>query len=109
MENEISRDKFREKGTKIMEPRTKDLTDEAKNVGRQAKDIATDAAEDLATRASRAKAAAIESARAAYQVAQDKARAGAKATDEAIRGNPYSSLGIAFGAGILLGFLIRRK
>jgi len=92
-----------------MESRTKDLTDEVKNMGRQAKDIATDAAEDLTSRASRAKAAAIESARAAYQVAQERARAGARATDHAIRENPYTSLGIALGVGVLLGFLLKRK
>jgi ElaB/YqjD/DUF883 family membrane-anchored ribosome-binding protein len=92
-----------------MESRTKDLTDEVKSMGRQAKDVASDAAEDFSSRASRAKAAAMESARAAYQIAQEKAKAGATATDHAIRENPYASLGIAFGAGILLGFLLKRK
>jgi len=92
-----------------MEPRTKDLTEEARNVGRQAKDIATEAAEDLSNRARSAKAAAMESAKAVYQMAQSKAIAGAKATDQAIRGNPYAALGVAFGAGLLLGFLIKRK
>ncbi|MEO5802898.1 MAG: hypothetical protein ABIR24_05160 [Verrucomicrobiota bacterium] len=92
-----------------MESRTKDLTEEAKNVGRHAKDIATDAVEDLTERAKSAKTAAMDSAMAAYRLAQGKAIAGAKATDQAIRGNPYASLGIAFGAGLLLGFLIKRK
>ena len=92
-----------------MEARTKDLTENVKEMGREAKEMASDSAEDFATRARHAKAAAMDSARAAYQTAQVKARAGAKATDEAIRGNPYSALGIALGAGFLLGFLIRRK
>lgn len=92
-----------------MESRTKDLTEEMQNAGRQAKDAASDVAEDLASRTRKARAAAMESARAAYDVARSKAQAGAKATDQAIRGNPYSSLGIAFGAGLLLGFLIKRK
>jgi ElaB/YqjD/DUF883 family membrane-anchored ribosome-binding protein len=36
---------------------------------------------------------------------RDKAIAGAKATDESIRRNPYPSMGIVFGLGILLGLL----
>lgn len=89
-----------------MEPR---LSEDIKNAGRQVKEMATDGADDLASRAKNARTAAIESAKAAYQLAQTKARAGAKATDEAIRGHPYTSLGIAFGAGLLIGFLIKRK
>ena len=92
-----------------MEPRTKDLTEDAKNAGRQVKEMASETVDDLATRVKNAKAAAMESARAAYQVAQEKTRAGAKATDHAIRESPYYSLGIAFGAGLLLGFLLKRK
>jgi len=43
--------------------------------------------------------------------ARIKARAveGAKATDKAIRENPYQALGIAFGVGALLGFLLSRR
>ena len=41
--------------------------------------------------------AAYQKAQAAYEYAQEKAVAGAKATDEAIRENPYKALGIAFG------------
>ena len=36
---------------------------------------------------------------------KDKAVAGARATDESIRRNPYPSMGIVFGVGILLGIL----
>jgi ElaB/YqjD/DUF883 family membrane-anchored ribosome-binding protein len=36
---------------------------------------------------------------------KEKAVAGAKATDESIRRNPYPSMGIVFGLGILLGIL----
>lgn len=74
-----------------MESRTKELVGEAKS-------MAGEAAENWSNRT-----------KAAYQAAQDKAISGAKATDRAIRANPYSSLGIAFGAGLLLGVLIKRK
>ena len=39
---------------------------------------------------------------------QDGAVRSAKATDKAIRENPYQSLGIAFGVGLLLGCLCKR-
>lgn len=92
-----------------MEQRAKDLTNEAKNLGREVKDIAEETAQDWSNRTKAAGAAAMETARVAYQAAQSKALQGAKATDHAIRANPYASLGIAFGAGLLLGFLIKRK
>jgi ElaB/YqjD/DUF883 family membrane-anchored ribosome-binding protein len=40
---------------------------------------------------------------------KDKALMSARATDSVIRGNPYSALGIAFGLGILFGFLCKRR
>lgn len=55
----------------------------------------------------------LESARdqltAAYGQARKKVVAGAKYTDETIRANPYQSLAIALGVGVLLGALIRRS
>lgn len=41
--------------------------------------------------------------------ARDKAVAGAKCTDQAIRANPYQSLAIAAGTGLLLGLLLGRR
>ena len=52
---------------------------------------------------------AIESAKATYHRLEEKTVAGAKATDKAIRAHPYESLGIAFGMGLLVGFLVGRK
>jgi ElaB/YqjD/DUF883 family membrane-anchored ribosome-binding protein len=40
---------------------------------------------------------------------RDKAVAGAKATDEAVREHPYQAIGIALGVGALLGFLVARR
>ncbi|HLP77775.1 MAG TPA: DUF883 family protein [Candidatus Paceibacterota bacterium] len=53
--------------------------------------------------------AAIESAKETYHRLEEKAVAGAKATDKVIRTHPYESLGVALGVGVLLGYLIRRK
>ena len=92
-----------------METRAKDLTNEAKNMGREAKEVIRDTAEDWAEQAKAAGTAAYQKAQAAYQFAQSKAAASAKATDEAIRENPYKALGVAFGVGLLIGFLAKRK
>lgn len=53
--------------------------------------------------------AALESAKEIAANVRDKAVAGAKATDEAIREHPYKAVGIALGAGALIGFLIARR
>jgi ElaB/YqjD/DUF883 family membrane-anchored ribosome-binding protein len=54
-------------------------------------------------------AAAIESAKATCQRLEEKTVAAAKATDRTIREHPYESVGIAFGIGLLVGMLARRK
>ena len=37
------------------------------------------------------------------------ARTGAKRADAVIRDHPYESIGVAFGIGLLVGVLVRRK
>ena len=44
-----------------------------------------------------------------YSGARQRVVAGAKCTDEAIRANPYQSLAIALGAGLLVGVLLGRR
>ena len=45
----------------------------------------------------------------AYTGARKKVIAGAKYTDETIRANPYQSLAIAAGIGLLVGVLLGRR
>lgn len=40
---------------------------------------------------------------------KQQALSGARATDRVIRRYPYQSMGVAFGLGILLGVLLRRR
>ena len=54
-------------------------------------------------------ASALEAAQETYAQAQKNAVAGAKATDKLIRDHPYHALGIAFGAGALIGLLLGRR
>jgi len=44
-----------------------------------------------------------------YAVAKKKVTAGAQYTDETIRANPYQSIAIAAGVGLLVGVLLGRR
>lgn len=44
-----------------------------------------------------------------YDTAKKKVVVGAKYTDTAIRENPYQSMAIALGVGVLLGVLVGRR
>jgi ElaB/YqjD/DUF883 family membrane-anchored ribosome-binding protein len=63
---------------------------------------------------------ALETLRARFHAAQErfsdlytgarrKVVAGAKCTDETIRANPYQSIAIAAGVGLLIGVLVGRR
>ena len=82
-----------------------DTTREAQGMAQQA----AEAAQKMGERAKAAGGAAWEKAKTGYNTVQDKTVAGVKATDRVIRDNPYQSIGIAFGVGVLLGFLLRKK
>ena len=51
----------------------------------------------------------MEQLKAMFQRAEDKAVERAKAADRAIRGHPYQTVGLAFGLGVLIGLLARRR
>jgi len=53
-------------------------------------------------------AAALENAKEMAGNVRDRAVAGAKATDKAVRKNPYQALAIGVAAGVLIGFLVGR-
>lgn len=52
---------------------------------------------------------ALERAKVTCHELEEKALAGAKATDKVIREHPYESIGVAFGLGLLIGVLVTRK
>jgi ElaB/YqjD/DUF883 family membrane-anchored ribosome-binding protein len=66
-------------------------------------------AEEKVVAARKRLTAAIERAKEAWSTVQEKAVAGAKATDEAIREHPYQAIGIAFGVGAVVGYLLSRR
>jgi ElaB/YqjD/DUF883 family membrane-anchored ribosome-binding protein len=66
-------------------------------------------AEEKVVEARKRLAVALEKGKDAWFVVQKSAVTGAKATDRAIREHPYPAIGIAFGLGLLVGFLARRR
>jgi ElaB/YqjD/DUF883 family membrane-anchored ribosome-binding protein len=52
---------------------------------------------------------ALESAKATCLRLQDQTLETAQATDHVIREHPYQSIGVAFGAGVLIGVLVGRR
>ncbi|MCI0745124.1 MAG: DUF883 family protein [Verrucomicrobia subdivision 3 bacterium] len=88
------------------------LVKDFKVVVHDAESLCKATASDLGDKAREARArlaASLESAKANFQKLEDKAAAGARATDQVIRSHPYESLGIAFGVGVLIGLLVTRK
>lgn len=58
-------------------------------------------------------AAALERSRVVCGHLQEEAaataRAAAKQADKTVRAHPYESMGVAFGVGLIIGFLITRR
>jgi ElaB/YqjD/DUF883 family membrane-anchored ribosome-binding protein len=54
-------------------------------------------------------AAALDSTKEIAGRVRDKAVEGARAADETVRENPYQAIGIAFGVGALVGYLVSRR
>jgi ElaB/YqjD/DUF883 family membrane-anchored ribosome-binding protein len=52
--------------------------------------------------------AALDRVRTSCRKLQDRAIDGARSADRIIRENPYQSVGIAFGIGLLIGVLVNR-
>jgi len=96
----------------MMSANTERLAGDLKDVMRDAEAILQDTAHDASEKAKAARErllSAIDSAKACCQDLESKAVEGAKAADMVIREHPYQSIGIAFGVGLLAGYLLTRK
>ena len=95
---------------KTMEGEQK-LADNLHSVTEDAENFVRETSTGLSEKAREARArltASLASARAGLTRLNEKAIQGAKATDRVIRDNPYQSIGVAFGLGILIGVLVTR-
>jgi ElaB/YqjD/DUF883 family membrane-anchored ribosome-binding protein len=68
-----------------------------------------DVAGDKVGEARKRLAEALESGKEIYGRYRDKAVDGVKAADQTVRENPYQSIGIALGAGVLIGYILARQ
>jgi ElaB/YqjD/DUF883 family membrane-anchored ribosome-binding protein len=88
------------------------LISDLKTVAHDAEELIKATAGDLGEKAKAARArlsVALERARVTGRNLQEKAMAGAKATDKCIREHPYQAIGVAFALGLAFGLLIKRK
>ena len=91
---------------------TDKLVSDLKHVAHDTEELLKASAGEVSDKAREARArlvTAVERAKESCERLQEKAVAGAKATDKTIREHPYQSIGIAFGVGILIGVLVTRK
>jgi len=68
-----------------------------------------DVAGEKVSEARKRLAAALESGKELYGRVRDKAVEGAKVADKAVHEHPYEAIGIAFGIGALVGYLLARR
>jgi ElaB/YqjD/DUF883 family membrane-anchored ribosome-binding protein len=95
-----------------IEESTEKLLQDLKEVVRDGEELLRAGAEELGDRGSAAREklmAALEVAKETQRRLQERAVAGARAADGYIRANPYQSIGIAFGVGLVLGLLASRR
>ncbi|HTD65538.1 MAG TPA: DUF883 family protein [Candidatus Limnocylindria bacterium] len=88
------------------------LAQDFKSVAQDAENFVRETGSGLSEKAREARArltASLAAARAGLSKLNEKAVEGAKATDRVIRANPYQSIGVAFGIGILIGVLVSRR
>ncbi len=92
------------------------LAADLRSLARDAEHLLDAATEDLSDKAKETRAqlrGVVEHIRETYGDWQDRSLAAAKTavtkTDTAVRDHPYQSVGIAFGLGVLVGFLLRRS
>jgi ElaB/YqjD/DUF883 family membrane-anchored ribosome-binding protein len=82
---------------------------EIQEMTRAKQDKSNGSASEWKSKAREAGVAAWDATRAAGHQFQEKAISYSKATDHAIRQRPYVLMGIAFGAGLLIGLLAVAK
>src|SRR5574343_1856939 len=87
----------------------KAVVSDAEEIFRETAGIAGDKMLDVRQRISQRLGAAKVRAAEAEAAVLAKARAAASATDGCVRKNPWQSIGIAAGVGLLLGILIGRR
>ena len=88
------------------------LAHDLKNVVHDTEQLLHEIGHELSDKGKQARArlaATLESAKETCGELQEKTIATAKAADDYIHENPYKSIGVAFGVGLLIGVLVARR
>ncbi|HWN96045.1 MAG TPA: DUF883 domain-containing protein [Methylomirabilota bacterium] len=88
------------------------LTHDLKNVVHDTELLLREVGGELSEKGKLARArlnATLESAKETCHELGEKTAAAAKAADEYVHQNPYRSIGVAFGVGLLIGVLVARR
>lgn len=91
------------------ETSTEKLVEDLMLLVHDAEDLIAATGASLAEESKEQLRSALERVKSRSEKIKEHAVASARATDRLIRKHPYSSLGFAFGAGLLIGLLARRK
>ena len=100
------------KTAREMDESTEQLLADLREVVRDGEELLRAGASELNERGMAARerlSVALDRARDTGRRLQEQTVAGARATDRVIRANPYQSIGVAFGIGVLLGAILNRK
>jgi len=81
------------------------IADDARALTAATADVAGEKVGDARNRL----AAALGHGKEFYGRVREKAVDGARAADEAVRERPYQAIGVAFGIGVLVGYLVARR
>jgi ElaB/YqjD/DUF883 family membrane-anchored ribosome-binding protein len=85
------------------------VVDDAEGLMRETANVAGERAQDARARAADSLRQARERLQGVEEELVSRARGAAKDTDRYVRDNPWQSIGIAAGVGLLLGLLIGRR
>ena len=95
-----------------MEKQTQAISDDMGTLAEDARALMTATADVAGEKVSEARqrlAAALERGKEMYGRVREKAVEKGKAVDENVREHPYQAMGVAFGVGALIGYLVARR
>ena len=95
-----------------MNKQTQAISDDMAQLADDARALMTataDVAGEKVGEARKRLAAALERGKEIYGRVKEKAVEGAKVADAAVHEHPYQAIGIAFGVGAIVGFLVSRR
>jgi ElaB/YqjD/DUF883 family membrane-anchored ribosome-binding protein len=99
-------------GTETMDKQTQASSNDLGTLADDARALmaaTADVAGEKVSEARKRLAAALESGKKIFGRVKEKTVEGAKAADEAVHEHPYQAIGVAFGVGALIGYLVARR